>query len=286
MLRRTKGDKAVPMSYGLAGIFETGNLLTPTFVERVFNPFGRKQTPAWEIREQERVPNDALLAKVQIGLRIDGVRHVQGMDTRWYPWNLVEFKTMNPNTFQGIRKLEDLDKGGYTAKYSDQVLLGMFATDLVDNPGWLVLINKQSLYECRIIEVPFDYDRVERLLARAERINRHIANKTLPDQCRSIKKCTSCEMLPICNPRLVGDPDAMPHIFTPDDDPTGDIERDLMDMIILAEDAKRYDKLKKAVRDVLIPGDNLIVGDISVIWKPHGKGWRMQVKNADQLEIQ
>jgi len=280
VLRRTRGHEAVPISPGLAGIFETGNLLTPIFLERVFNPFGRKQAPAWEVREQERVPNDALYAKLNIGLRIDGVRHVSCMDGRWYPWNLTEFKTMNPNLFQGIRTLDDLHKGGYTAKYMDQVLLGMFACDLVEHPGWLVLINKSSLYECRIIEVPFDYGRVEQLLKRAERINGHVADKTLPAQPNTIGKCITCEMLPICNPRLVGDPGAAPKIWTKADDPDGEMQAALGDYMLLNETVAEYNHLKSKIRDRLIPGDNLIVGDLTVTWKVHGKGWRMIVAES------
>ena len=89
-------------------------------------------------------------------------------------------------------------------------------------------------------------------------------------------------MLPICNPRLVGDPTIAPKILTPDDDPDGTIEADLGDYMILSQDATRFNQVKKKLRERLIPGDNLIVGDLVVNWKVHGKGWKMIVTGVGE----
>lgn len=275
---RTKGDQATPPSDGLIGLWESAKLLTPIFLERIFNPFGRKQTPAWEILEQERRPSDPLFLKLNIGLKVDGIRHVADATGRIQPYNAVEFKSMNGHLFTRIEDRDSLGMTYWTAKYPDQMLLGMLGCEITEHPGWLVIINRDCLYECKVIEIPFDMDRCERLLARAERINKCVEDGTLPRQICRPDICQNCPFLPICSPRLEADPEDAPVIMKPGED--DELHKMLADYVLMEQARKDAEANKKKLRDRLVPGQALVSGPIVVNWKVHGKGWRMNIQDT------
>jgi len=279
---RTKGDRAIPPSDGLVGLWESAKLLTPIFLDRIFNPFGRKQTPAWEILEQERRPSDPLFLKLNIGLKVDGIRHVADATGRMRPYSIVEFKSMNGNLFGRIEDRDSLGMTYWAAKYPDQVLLGMLGCELPEHPGWLVIINRDCLYECKIIEIPFDMDRCERLLARAERINAHVTDGTLPRQICRPDICQNCPFLPICSPKLEADPEDAPLVMKPGED--DELHKLLADHVLLEGSRKEANAITKKLKGRLVPGQCLVSGPIVVNWKVHGKGWRMTVKDTTSEE--
>lgn len=292
--QRTRGDQALEFGSSLLGVFATGDLVTPLVLERILGPFGRTASPAWSIEEREKTPHDPALAKANIGCRVDGVRHVADATGRMRPYNLVEMKTMSSNMFAGIRTLDDLSVTVWTRKYIDQVLLGMYGCNLVENPGWMILVNKDNLYQVRILEVPFDMDRVEGLLKRADRVNCHvetieglhlrpsdrIPDEALPDQIRRPDVCQSCAFLPECSPELVGDPAGAPTIIGPDHAERDELEKILGEFVALEPSRLAADKAKSNLKDRLVPGQRYIVGSFVVEWKTHGKGWRMLVTDT------
>ena len=275
---RTHGDKAIPPSDGLRALFASAKLLTPIFLDRVFNPFGRKQTPAWEVLEQERRPSDPLFLKLRIGLKADGIRHVADAAGRMRPYNLVEFKSINGNLFSRIEDRDSLGMTYWTAKYPDQVLLGMLGCEITEHPAWLVIFNRDCIYECKIIEIPFDEDRCERLLSRSERINKHVEEGTLPRQICRPDICQNCAFLPVCSPKLEADPEDAPVIMKPGED--DELHKLLSDHVLLEDSRKEADAIKKKLKGRLVPGQTLVSGPIVVNWKVHGKGWRMNVQDT------
>lgn len=293
--RRVIGDQATPFGDGLLGIFATGDLLTPLFIERIFNPYGRAQAPAWEIQEREKAPNDPALRNANIGLQIDGVRHVADIEGRKRPYNVVEFKTMNGNMWDRIKTLDDIGLSHWTAKYPDQLMIGMYGCGMVENPGWLVLINKENLYECRVIEVPFDWSRVERLLQRAGRINTsvdaieamhlNLREKRIPDDvlpwqiCRP-DICPNCEFVQDCSPKLEGNPDDAPVIIGPEHEQRAALESLLIQYEELEPKRLGAEQAKAKLVDQIIKGQSYIVGEYVISWRPHGKYWRMDVTNT------
>ena len=269
--RRTRGDEATDMPAYTRGLLDTGNLLAPIAL-RILNDFGQTQAPRWRILEQERRPYDPQFVKANIGCKVDGIRHVVSTEGRERPCNVVEVKTMDPNIHGRVKVLADLDLWHWTAKYPDQLMLGMLGCELVERPGWLILVNKGNLHDMKVLEVPFDFGRAERLLRRAERIESHIKAGTLPDPINRPAICQSCEFLTICCPILQGDPDALPERL--DDE---ELRLMLATYTETQEARDAHERIGKELKGRLVPGKRLVVGGWLVDWKPHGKGWRMVV---------
>ncbi len=275
---RIMGDMALDTPAGLRGIFGTGNLLAPIVIEQILNPFGRRQSPTWEILGRETKPRDALFTKLAISGRVDGIRHVADATGRMQPYNVVELKSMNPNIFAGIHGIDDLGKWHWAAKYPDQLLLYMLGYEMVERPGWLILFNKANLYEMRIIEVPFDESRADVLLRRAERINTHIDADSLPRQIRRPDICEHCPFLPHCAPRLQGDPDDAPEIYKPTEHPE---LADLLQRYVDLEQASREaGRVNRALTARLVKGQTVICGDIVVRWETRGKKWSKKIRRV------
>jgi len=282
---RTRGNEAYPFSPGLLGIFKTGDMVTPLVLENL-NAFGRQQTPSWEILERERLIDDAQFAKWNIGCKLDGVRHLADTTGRHRPYNVVECKTINSNMFGRVEERDDLNATHWLAKAPDQLMIGMLGRNLTDNPGWIILINKENLYDLRIIEIPFDVDRCEVLLKRAERVNAHIAAGTLPRQINRPDVCLQCQYPHICAPKLEADPYDDPRIVTKgeDGDFYGELNGLLENHLLLEDERKEAESTKGKLKKMLVPGQRLVCGDCEVAWKVHGKGWRMIVRRLGNIE--
>ena len=66
--------------------------------------------------------------------------------------------------------------------------------------GFFILTNKLT-GELKIIEVPFDWERADELLKKAERIYTALADssgKTIPEACDDLSVCEKCQMRHIC----------------------------------------------------------------------------------------
>jgi len=148
----------------------------------------------------------------------------------------------------------------------------------------LILFNRDCLYEVTILEVPFDYARCERLLQRAERINACVKSSDgrLPAQIDRPDICRNCPFLIICSPKLEAHPDDAPIVLGPETDGYGELHGLLASYVTLDTQRREAESVKKTLRDRLIPGQRLIIGDYVVDWKIHGKGWRMTVKDSSR----
>ncbi|MBA7561106.1 hypothetical protein ES708_02741 [subsurface metagenome] len=269
--RRTIGDQAVPMVAYTRGLLSTGKLLAPIVIDTL-NRFGQKQSPAWRMLEQERRPHDPQFVKLNIGCQVDSIRHVVSAEGRERPCNVVEIKTSDSNIFSRIHTPDDLCLWPWAAKYSDQLMLGMLGCELVTHPGWLVMVNKGNLYDMKILEIPFDYQRAEQLLRRAERIERHVRGGTIPERINWPSICEKCEFVHLCNPVLEGDPDAMPERL--DDE---ELAAMLATFRETQEARDAHERIGRELKGRLVPGQRLMVGGVLVDWRRHGKGWRMSV---------
>jgi len=268
---RIMGDMALDPSAGLLGIFETGTVLAPIIIERILNPFGRMQAPSWEILGRETKPHDPLFTKLAISGRVDGIRHVSNVKGRLRPYNVVELKSMGGSMFERLKTRADLGKWHWAAKYEDQVQLYMLGYNMVEHPAWLVVFNKANLWRMKIFEIPFDESRTDRLLARAERINVHVAARTLPRTIDRPDICANCPFLGHCAPKLKATPDDPPKIIKPEDDP--DLAAMLDRYSRLEGPKKEAERISRKLADRLVKGQTIVCGDVVVRWKPHGKTW-------------
>jgi CRISPR/Cas system-associated exonuclease Cas4 (RecB family) len=123
--------------------------------------------------------------------KIDGKILYEG---KKYPF---ELKTMNINSFNGIRSLDDFQKKPHLRKYLRQVQLYLFGHE--HEEGLFILTDLQGHY--KLIPVYLDYGECELLLQRIEKNAEHIAAKTLPEKMNyNPAVCEKCPFAQICLP--------------------------------------------------------------------------------------
>jgi len=141
----------------------------------------------------------------QISGHIDGSIIVDGVAVP------IEIKSAAPAIFSQINSFEDLDKKSWLRAYKCQITLYMLHKNI--DQGIFIFKDKSSGL-MKQINVSLDYDLGEACLRTAEAINKHIANKTLPDQIQDRETCKNCPFKHLCLPdiqfgeplRIVDDP--------------------------------------------------------------------------------
>lgn len=125
--------------------------------------------------------------------RIDGKLDIDGKD---YP---VEFKSMNPATFEKINSQEDLKNSfsPYVKGYLDQMCLYLLMNNT--DKGIIFLKNKVN-GKLKQINIELDYEYSEAILKKLELVNKHVKAKTYPDRVEDRKPCQSCPFRHICLP--------------------------------------------------------------------------------------
>ena len=179
-------------------------------------------------------------AKIQIGATV-------------YP---IEVKSMSPFVFDRTNTVADMlnSKYHYMRSYPAQMTLYL----LMDNKeaGFFILKNK-STGAMKEIEVNLDYELGEKLLQKAETINRHVEAGTLPDPIEwDDNVCSECGYLHICNPVRTGT-----EVDIVDDE-------ELLELLIKRESlqqyAKEFDEIDSILKERLEGRDKLLIGDYYV----------------------
>jgi CRISPR/Cas system-associated exonuclease Cas4 (RecB family) len=110
----------------------------------------------------------------------------------------VEFKSLNPYTFDSIKSVDDLykNKSWFFRKYPAQLSLYL----LMDNKEFgLFLLKNKSNGQLKQIELNLDYDYAESLLQKVEKINDFVEKKEDPEPIDYDEKvCGSCEFKHVC----------------------------------------------------------------------------------------
>ena len=112
-----------------------------------------------------------------------------------------EIKGLAPVTFDKLNSISDTlhHKTHYIRQYPAQLQTYMLHHN--KEKGFLILFNKLN-GAIKIIDMMLDYDYAESLLQKAERVYRHIVDKTLPPQLEEENICASCSFLHICGARV------------------------------------------------------------------------------------
>ncbi len=195
--QRTEWDKAQPPQPRLQGIFETGKRLEK-LVLNILNEIGASSHPVWELLQPTSRAKDNLLTQYHIGGIPDCFLRVvpkEGLPQLLGP---VEIKTMDPNTFRRVQTVEDMRRQSWTQRYIGQLTVYELATNF--DRGWFLLVNKANLYEYRWIELPLDYCLAESLLQKADRVNAHVQQGSLPPKLNDPVECRWCPFAYLCGP--------------------------------------------------------------------------------------
>ena len=184
VLTRTAWDKKIPHDIGLQLIFDEGEIQENAVIRDLIDA-GVKVT------EQQKAfewPKFQITGHLDLMVECDG-------------WGgPVEIKSMNPHIFDSINSLDDFKKYPWTARYIAQMQIYLLMNN--SENGYFLLKNK-STGELRQIEIRLDYEFAESLLKKAERVNAHIENKTLPDFVKDPDECKRCAFFGhVCNPPL------------------------------------------------------------------------------------
>ena len=252
---RTAWDRAVPISTGLAGIFETGNELEP-LVERHLSEIGSRAKPRFRIVGQQQTTRDALFDAHKISGTVDGFLQVQ-TDNQWRTVAVVDIKTANPMIFESLDGVDSLSNYPWMAKYRAQLMLYALAHDL----EWcvLVFVNKSNLWQFKTVVFPLDYGYAESLIRKADRINEAVENNEPPPKLNQPAECGRCEFAHICMPELVGS--GTLEISTDEE-----LEELLLERESLQEANKRWNQIDGILKKRLVPGTDLAVGSFVIEW--------------------
>lgn len=188
VLNRTRWqEKALP-DVELQLVFDLGNV----FEQVVLNDL---KEAGFTVIEQQR-PFE--WKEYQITGHIDGKLLI---DSQAYP---LEIKSMSPYMFDSINTKEDMlnSKFAYMQKYPAQVILYCL---MAEKEKGLMLLKNKSTGKLKEVWIDLDYDLGEKLIQKAESINKHVNTGTMPDPIEwDDNICGKCGFLHICGPDRVG----------------------------------------------------------------------------------
>lgn len=194
---RAAWDKASGITDGLQGVFETGNILE-SVISRIVSEVGDASIPQWRIVGTQLTTNDNLLAQYQISGTIDGILQVNNGGGRWETAGVVDIKTMSPNIYPRINNYDDLSRYSWTRKYRGQLMLYALAHNM--EQCFILAVNKNNLYEMKMIQFPLDMAYCDTLLEKARLINDAVATNTPPVGIDDGDTCPQCQFVSYCCP--------------------------------------------------------------------------------------
>lgn len=188
VFNRTRWSEKVLHDVGLQFVFDLGNSIEDLVIRDL-------KDAGFQVIEQQR---SFEWPRYQISGHIDGKILIDGVA---YP---LEIKSVSPFIYESINSVSDMHKSKYlhVRKYPSQITLYL----LMDSKerGVMLLKNKST---GRLKEIWFDldYELGESLLQKAEAVNRHIAEGTIPEPIEwDDSICPECPFLHICTPERIG----------------------------------------------------------------------------------
>lgn len=176
-------DRRVP-DIGLQAIFGLGNTLERHVIEKIKEAGYEVITPT----------KRSFIIEPQ---KISGREDLRIKDPKTGELYPVEIKSISPFEFNKLNCFDDFakNKKPYVRTYAAQIQLYLY--HFAKEYGFFALINKLT-GEIKFIRVDLDYDYCEKILEKAEYINKCLAEKTPPEACDEIGLCENCDLQHIC----------------------------------------------------------------------------------------
>jgi CRISPR/Cas system-associated exonuclease Cas4 (RecB family) len=188
-----------------------------------------------------------------------------------------EVKGLNILDFDRLNSIEDFhnSKKPWIKKYPAQLMTYLYIK--AEEEGFLYL-KSIPRFQPKIIPVKLDYEYMESILQKTERVEKHIVDKTLPDRIDNLDACEHCPFDHIC----------LPPINRAELEFVDDAE--LLEMMeraeSLKESAKEYQDLDKAIKKRFDNRLKLTVGNYLVMGKEvTRKGYQVQDSSYIQYKI-
>lgn len=270
--RRTAWEKATPVDTGLAGIWATGNKLEPV-IETIIQEVGMASTPRWRIIAKQVETRDTLLDEHNITGTIDGLLQVE-IDEVWTTLGVIDIKTMSPNVFPNINCYADLQRYSWTRKYPGQLQLYSLAHNY--EHCFILFVNKQNLYNMKLIDFPVDMEYCDNLLNKARAVNLAVKTETAPDQINHPDQCTDCQFAALCCPSY---------------STGGAISIEVCEELeTVLDKLDEFDDTRKDIKDLekrrdflLVKGRDIVIGRHIVTWKQAINGtWRKKIVSTGE----
>ena len=210
----------------------------------------------------------------QITGHVDGLVQVNGGA---YP---IEIKSMSPFVFDSIQDITSLTKGkyAYLRRYPTQLNLYMLMKG-IDKAVFLFKNKSTGAY--KEVWMDLDYQLGEETLQRAEAINAHVKDGTLPERIANDSQCEDCPFIHICIPDHTGQ-----EVEILDD---GELVELLTRHEELKETVKEYNEIDGTLKKKLEGRDKLMVGPFFITGKyiekksftmPESRYWSRKVVRA------
>ncbi len=184
VLERLNWQDKLPYNVSLQYIFDLGNefenIVLKELMESGFNIIEQQKTMGY---------------KYNITGHIDGLIEING---EYFP---LEIKSINPYLFATLSDAASiLNHRKYHIKgYYSQLNLYLF---LNNKTKGVILFKNKSTGEYKEIWIDIDLEHCEFLLKRAESIENHIKNNTLPDFIEWGENCETCPLRHICGNKI------------------------------------------------------------------------------------
>ena len=173
-----------PPDVGLQAIFGLGNTLEAHVIEKIKEAGFEVFTPtvhSFRIEPQN----------------ITGREDLRIKDPETGELIPVEVKSVHPMHFDDLNCFADFvkHKKPFIRAYAAQIQLYMLKFG--KEYGFFALINKVT-GQIKFVRCDFDYDYCEKILSKADYINKCLADKTPPEACEEIGLCENCDLQHIC----------------------------------------------------------------------------------------
>jgi len=167
----------------------------------------------------------------------------------------VEIKGLNKYDFDSLNCVEDFfnSKKTHLKKYPAQLMTYLYMDGEED--GFFYLKSLPG-FQFKWIYVKLDFDYMDSILKKAQRIEEHVRNKTLPPQIDDYSVCERCGFLHLCLPSLK----RQPMEFIDDED----LEQKLIRWDELKPISKEYEELDKEIKKSFEGHEKLMIGNFII----------------------
>jgi CRISPR/Cas system-associated exonuclease Cas4 (RecB family) len=262
VLNRTRWEEKSLHDVGLQNVFDLGNDIEEIALREL-------AAAGVKVIEQQKPFN---WPEYQITGHLDGLVMIEG---KAYP---LEIKSCSPFVFDAINTADDLKKGkyAYLRKYPVQLTLYLLMSNI--EKGVFLFKNKVT-GAYKEIWLDLDYELGEQALNRAEAINAHLADKTVPEA-EYGEECDRCGFAHICD---------VNHIGKEVEIDTGELAMMLDRMDELKPAKKEYEEIDEQVKKAVEGREKILAGEWFVTGKwierkgftvEPGKSWRKTIRRA------
>lgn len=258
-------DEQKPHDAGLQSIFNLGNTLEEHTIKNIKEAGYEVFTPtqrSWQLD----VKGGIITGREDIRIKDENGELIP-----------VEIKGLSPNEWGKLNSVDDFlkSKKPWVQGYPAQLFTYMYHFE--KEKGFFALTNKLT-GETKFIEVPFDYERGEAYLQKAERIYAALEADTPPKACDDISTCENCQLAHIC-----GECRRVPTDIDLDEELDELIDRKQQ----LAEAKKEYETVDEQIKAKVGEREKLVTGHYLVERKkfvkaaftvPESVQYRIQIK--------